>query len=99
MSVIILLTGPKVLHTDEIWVSGGGLKLTHTSNTRGPPGVWNCNPDDLKSSFLKRGCETTLQTPSGPLNPPLDTNMAKLAICMKDFNLKWLERQLTCHKI
>ncbi len=35
-----------VRHADEIWVSGGGLKLSHTGNTRGPPGVWNCNPDD-----------------------------------------------------
>ncbi len=33
-------------HADEFSVSGGGLKSTHTGNTRGPPGVWNCNPDD-----------------------------------------------------
>ncbi len=40
-----------VRHADEIWVSGGGLKLTHTGNTRGPPGVWNCNPDDPSSDI------------------------------------------------
>ncbi len=36
-----------VRRADKILVSGGGLKNTHTGNTRGPPGVKNCNPDNL----------------------------------------------------
>ena len=36
-----------VHHADKFLVSAGGLKSTHTGNTRGPPGAWNCNPDDL----------------------------------------------------
>ncbi len=32
-----------VCHADEFLVSEGGLKSTHTGNTRGPPGVWKAD--------------------------------------------------------
>ncbi len=63
-------------HADEIWVSWGGLKFTHTVGSEKSWGlIVNHQAVDLWPMTLT-------------FNPRPDTNMAKLAICVKDYFTK-----------
>ncbi len=76
-----------VAYADEIWVSKWGLNGTGTVGTACTPSVWNCNTGDLKLSglwFVTHQAIVLLVVHMA-FNPHLDTNMAKLAICVKDY--------------
>ncbi len=90
-----------VAHADEFWISKRGLNGTGTVGTAGTPSVWNCNPDDLISELVP-GLRLLLSVGLWfgthqvivllvvhmAFNPRLDTNMAKLTICVKDYKVQ-----------